>query len=257
MVYIHSIEPPRLSKLFAKCFSYIDSPDSRKLIVKELSEFFKERERCSKCLEEYNHGAKDESEAIAEVFEELTRRQIDEALRMLLDELHSKGIYLTGGQLSALTRYDMPDDIREKLCGLKAYKVAALPEAERLPEQDAAALFAGLRESGFVKCEMSDFLAHFAKEEKYGSPITWTGTPAQLAYFIYSYCRRIMGPRAAINRVSAFCRIFDIEDKVRRNTIQPYLFDFRNGKKKTCRGGKKIDTVFNALQGLNMKAEAR
>lgn len=256
-----------VAKVFAECFSYIDSPGGSGLIVRELSVFFKERERCSKRLDECNREAKEISgkrgkkiEADAHACAELIR-DIDEALRVLLNEMASNGVYLTGGQLSALTRYYMPADIREKLCDLKINKKATLPEAERLSEQDAAALFTGLRESGFIGGKMSDFMAYFARgqseEEKYCPSITWKGTLSQLAYLIYRYCGQIKGLGAPINREKAFCRIFGITDKSRASTMRPYLFDFRTGKKKTCRGGKKIDDVFNALPAFSKSTEAR
>ena len=48
-----------VAKVFAECFSYINSPGGSGLIVRELSVFFKERERCSKHLDECNREAKE------------------------------------------------------------------------------------------------------------------------------------------------------------------------------------------------------
>lgn len=253
-------QEPHPARIFAECFSFLDSPGSRKIIADELGKFLKEREVY---LNEFNKLLEEDAAALS-----LLMWEIERAFCTVLDELHSKGIALNGWQVSRLSKYDMPDEIKAKINLLKRETHKVIPEAERLTTQDAAALFYGLHKSKFIEGEKAEFIAHFAKglpeEEKYGLLITWKGTKAQLAYFIHLYSLFVSTkPGTTINREKAFCRIFGIDDKTRKNTIRPCLSELHKGyyyksagmKYRECRGGKKIEDIFNTLPSLTANAE--
>lgn len=203
---------------------------------------------------------------------ENTTQEIKAEIRMLnrfacqlCSALYSEGITLTGGQISRLTRLGMSKSVRAKLDLLKKDKIAVLPQEERLTEQDAAAMFAGLAQKGLITGEKSDFIDYFGQghteaAKRLKRALSWRGTMAQLAYLIARYSQITLtqtGEKGTPTyRIKAFCRVFGIDERTRVNVLGPYLSDFHANYRSTCKGSTEIAAVFNALPCLNTNAEA-
>lgn len=269
MIYTSSLGT-RAAKIFAECFLFLDSPGSRKILVGELEKFLKEREVY---LNDFSRIINEAKEAEEEEREEqslgvqLLMWEAEMSFCKVLDELHSKGVTLNSWQVSRLSRYDMPEEIKAKINLLKEETPRFISEDERLSTPDAEALFTGLHNGGFIKGRKSDFMAHFAKgktefAKRYALVIEWLGTASQFAYFMHRYSQFVStGQGTAINREKAFCRIFGIDDKTRRNTIRPYLSEYHKEyyyksagmKCRKCRGGKEIEDILNTLPSRNIR----
>lgn len=201
-----------------------------------------------------------------------TTQEIKAKIRMLnrfacqlCSALYSEGITLTGGQISRLTRLGMPKSVKAWLDLLKEDKIAVLPQEERLTEQDAAAMFDGLAQKGFITGEKSDFIDYFGQghaeaTKRLKRALSWRGTMAQLAYLIARYSQIALmqtGEKGTpIYREKAFCRAFGIDERTRANVLRPYLSDFHANYRSTCKGSAEIASVFNALPCLNTNTEA-
>ena len=201
-----------------------------------------------------------------------TTQEIKAKIRMLnrfacqlCSALYSEGITLTGGQISRLTRLEMPKSVRARLDFLKKDKIAILPQKERLTEQDASAMFDGLAQKGLITGEKSDFIDYFGQghteaAKRLKRALSWRGTMAQLAYLIARYSQITLmqtGEKGTPTyRIKAFCRIFGIDERIRVNVLGPYLSDFHANYRSTCKGSAEIASVFNALPYLNTNAEA-
>lgn len=203
---------------------------------------------------------------------ENTTKEIKAEIRMLnrfacqlCSALYLEGITLTGGQISRLTRLGMSKSVRVRLDLLKKDKIAVLPQEERLTEQDAAAMFDGLAQKGFITGEKSDFIDYFGQghteaAKRLKRALSWRGTMAQLAYLIARYSQIALmqtGEKGTpIYREKAFCRAFGIDERTQANVLRPYLSDFHANYRSTCKGSAEIASVFNALPCLNTNAEA-
>lgn len=265
---------PLTAEIFAKCFSFLDSPGSRKIVADELEKFLKEHEACLNDFKKLTREAREAEEegrkkSLEEesIFFTFAIMDIERPFCEVLDELHSKGVTLNSWQVSRLSRYDMPEEIKAKINLLKEETPRFIPEGERLSTPDAEALFTGLHNGGFINGEKSDFMAHFAKgttelAKRYALVIEWLGKTSQLAYFIHLYSRLVNhNPGTATNREKAFCRIFGIDDKTLKNTIRPYLSEYHKEyyykiagmKCRKCRGGKEIEDILNTLPNRNVR----
>lgn len=203
---------------------------------------------------------------------ENTTQEIKAKIRMLnrfacqlCSALYSKGITLTGGQISWLTSLGVPKSVKSWLDLLKEDKIAVLPQEERLTEQDASAMFDGLAQKGLITGEKSDFIDYFGQghteaAKRLKRALSWRGTMAQLAYLIARYSQITLMQTeekgTPTYRIKAFCRVFGIDERTRVNVLGPYLSDFHANYRSTCKGSAEIASVFNALLCLNTNAEA-
>lgn len=166
------------------------------------------------------------------------------------------GITLSGGEISALKRQNLPEALAADLDRLKRAKASTIPAKERLNEVEAAALFEGLAGKGLISGDYGTFCYYLGnpstrRGKRPKNALSWNGTAAQFAYFIDQFSgyqgKRNAG-RQTPWRIKALCEAFGIDERRRLNVIIPALTDKR---KKTTRGGEQIAAIFNALPGLN------
>ncbi len=189
---------------------------------------------------------------------EATARRIKDKIKLLNSffvsicvNLYDYGLYLSGGEISNLTRLGMPERSRHALRLIKRGKISVLPESEKVSDDTAAALYEKLTRSGLISGSYSDFCAVMGecKAPPTKTPKTalkWTGTLAQFAYFVWRYtCLTQNDGAGYIIREKAFCIAFGYDDTQRLNVIRPYLSDIRNGKE--VKGGDDIAAIFDNL----------
>ena len=167
--------------------------------------------------------------------------------------LAEAGETFTGGELSQARR-GLPAELSEALDGLKA---VALPDAERLTEEDTAALYEGLTREGLISGPLRTFSHHLGrlstrKPKGPESALSWTGSRALFAYFVWRFSLYTQpGGLGYTIREQALCSAFCIDERTRRNTIRPTLSDLRqDGSQLPIQGREAIDRVFSALPGF-------
>ena len=169
--------------------------------------------------------------------------------------LDAEGLTLTGGEISALARQGLPEHLAAEL---DAIKRAAIPRAERLGADDAAALWDGLTRQGLISGTAATFAYYLGqlsnrKPQGQEKALCWRGTDALFCYFAWRLSMYMQ--RAALGytiREKALCRAFGISEEKRRNTIRPYLSDMRQEETRhKPKGSAGIDALFNTLPGLN------
>ena len=159
----------------------------------------------------------------------------------------------TGGEISQVRR-GLPAELAEALGALKR---TALPEGERLTQEDTAALFEGLRSAGLVSGSLAAFAYHLGplsnrKPKGPESALSWAGRPTLFAFFAWRFALYTQGP-GYTNRAQALCAAFGIDERSRRNTILPVLADLRPAERPDIEGSEAIDKIFQALPGFGAK----
>ena len=159
----------------------------------------------------------------------------------------------TGGEISQVRR-GLPAELVEALEELKR---VALPDGERLTEEDTAALFEGLRSAGLVSGSLAAFAYHLgplSTRKPIGpeSALSWAGGPTLFAFFAWRFALYTQGP-GYTNRAQALCAAFGIDARTRRNTILPVLADLRPAERPDIEGSETIDKIFQALPGFSTK----
>ena len=89
--------------------------------------------------------AKEEEQRVKE-----TITALDALFCEICRALDAEGLTLTGGQISALKRAGLPDALAEELETIKGVHLASIPEAERLEDESAAALYKELTRQGLI-----------------------------------------------------------------------------------------------------------
>jgi hypothetical protein len=146
--------------------------------------------------------------------------------------LDAEGLTLTGGQISALKRAGLPDALAEELETIKGVHLASIPEAERLGDESATALYKELTLQGLISGPYAAFSYYLVqvtqgKQKAPGEGLKWTGNKAEFAYFarLFSEFTQPGGMGQPYIREKALCRAFGLDDRQRVNTIRPYLSD--------------------------------
>lgn len=170
--------------------------------------------------------------------------------------LDAEGLTLTGGQISALKRAGLPDALAEELETIKRGHLASIPEAERLEDKSATALYKELTRQGLISgpyAAFSYYLGQVAQEKKKapGEGLKWTGNKAEFAYFAQCFAYHTQGAvwGQPYIREKALCRAFGFDDRQRVNSIRPYLSD-----QHTPKTSAKIDKAFAAAGSAKNEA---
>lgn len=170
--------------------------------------------------------------------------------------LDAEGLTLTGGQISALKRAGLPDALAEELETIKRGHLASIPEAERLEDKSATALYKELTRQGLISgpyAAFSYYLGQVTQEKKKapGEGLKWTGNKAEFAYFAQCFAYHTQGAvwGQPYIREKALCRAFGFDDRQRVNSIRPYLSD-----QHTPKTSAKIDKAFAAAGSAKNEA---
>ena len=172
--------------------------------------------------------------------------------------LDAEGLTLTGGQISALKRAGLPDALAEELETIKRGHLASIPEAERLEDESAIALYKELTSQGLISGPYAAFSYYLGqitlgKQKAPGEGLKWMGNEAEFAYFALLFSEFTQGAvlGTPLKRRKALCRAFGFDDKQRVNTIGPYLSD----KHKPITRAK-IEAAFAAARSAKNEAPA-
>lgn len=184
--------------------------------------------------------------------------ELDALFVELCRALDAEGLTLTGGQISALKRAGLPDALAEELEAIKGEHLASIPEAERLEDRNAAALYEELTRQGLICGPYTAFAYHLGqvtrgKQEAPAEGLKWTGNKAEFAYFarLFSEFTQPVGMGQPYIREKALCRAFGFDDRQRVNTIRPYLSDQHKP-----RTSAKIEAAFAAARRVKNEALA-
>ena len=166
--------------------------------------------------------------------------------------LDAEGLTLTGGQISALKRAGLPEELET----IKRGHLASIPEAERLEDKSATALYKELTRQGLISgpyAAFSYYLGQVTQEKKKapGEGLKWTGNKAEFAYFAQCFAYHTQGAvwGQPYIREKALCRAFGFDDRQRVNSIRPYLSD-----QHTPKTSAKIDKAFAAAGSAKNEA---
>ena len=172
--------------------------------------------------------------------------------------LDAEGLTLTGGQISALKRAGLPDALAEELETIKGVHLASIPEAERLGDESATALYKELTRRGLISGPYAAFSYYLGqvtqgKQKAPGEGLKWTGNKAEFAYFarLFSEFTQPGGKGQPYIREKALCRAFGFDDRRRVNTIRPYLSDQHKPRTRA-----KIEAAFAAARSAKNEALA-
>lgn len=230
-------------------------------IVEELSAILRRRNELQADTERLARFYERDSSATEFVdLSRTTRNNICKELDALFVELCSalgaEGLTLTGGQISALKRAGLPDALAEELDAIKGEHLASIPEAERLEDGSAAALYEELTRQGLISGPYAAFSYYLGQvtQGKQKAPregLKWAGNKAEFAYFarLFSEFTQPGGIGQPYIREKALCRAFGFDDRQRVNSIRPYLSDQHTPK---TRG--KIDEAFAAARRETVEA---
>lgn len=197
--------------------------------------------------------AKEEEQRVKE-----TIAALDALFCEICRALDAEGLTLTGGQISALKRAGLPDALAEELETIKREHLASIPEAERLGDESATALYKELTRRGLISGPHAAFSYYLGqvtqgKQKAPGEGLKWTGNKAEFAYFAQCFAYHTqpggMGPPRP--REKALCRAFGFDDKRRVNTIGKYL-----SKRHKPRTRAKIEAAFAAARRAKNEALA-
>lgn len=187
--------------------------------------------------------AKEEEQRVKE-----TITALDALFCEICRALDAEGLTLTGGQISALKRAGLPDALAEELETIKREHLASIPEAERLKDESAAALYKELTRRGLISGSYAAFSYYLGqvtrgKRKAPGEGLKWTGNEAEFAYFAqrFAYYTQPGGMGQPYIREKPLCRAFGFDDKRRGNTIRKYL-----SKRHEPRTSAKIEAAFAA-----------
>lgn len=202
-----------------------------------------------------------EAEKAAQAEAENTRVEVEaviSALDLLFCEicraLDFEGLSITSGEISALKRYTIPQRLAVELDTIKRGKIATIPQAERLNDEDAAALYESLTRAGLISGPLEAFIYHLGqvstpKPKHPNTGLSWLGTAAQFAFFAWRFSIYAMqpGPFGYAIRRKALYLAFGIDQRKARNVIDPYISDFRGGSRDSCKGSEQINSIFETL----------
>lgn len=202
-----------------------------------------EREQRETWRAQADKDAKEEEQRVKE-----TITALDALFCEICRALDAEGLTLTGGQISVLKRAGLPDALAEELETIKGVHLASIPEAERLEDESATALYKELTRQGLISGPYAAFSYYLGqvtqgKQKAPGEGLKWTGNKAEFAYFarLFSEFTQPGWMGQPYNREKALCRAFDFDDRQRVNSIRPYLSD-----QHTPKTSAKIDKAFAA-----------
>ena len=152
----------------------------------------------------------------------------------------------------------MPDALAEELEAIKRGHLASIPEAERLEDKSATALYEELTRLGLISGPYAAFSYYLGqvtqgKQKAPGDGLKWTGNIAEFAYFarLFSEFTQPGGMGQPYIREKALCQAFGFDDRRRVNTIRPYLSDQHKP-----RTSAKIEEAFAAAWRVKNEALA-
>lgn len=209
-----------------------------------------------------------EAEKAAQAEAEITRIRVEAVISSLdflfceiCRALDYEGLSITSGEISALKRYAIPQRLAVELDSIKRGKIATIPQAERLSVEDAAALYESLTREGFISGTLETFIYHFGqlstpKQKRQNTGLSWLGKDAQFAFFAWRLSIYMQpGPYGYAIRRKALYLAFGIDQRKARNVIDPYIADFRGGKRGSCKGSEQIKNIFESLPGTKRQEE--
>ena len=212
-----------------------------------------EREQRETWRAQADKDAKEEEQRVKE-----TIAALDALFCKICRALDAEGLTLTGGQISALKRAGLPDALAEELETIKGVHLASIPEAERLEDKSATALYKELTRQGLISGPYAAFSYYMGqvthgKQKTQGEGLKWTGNKAEFAYFarLFSEFTQPGGKGQPYIREKALCRAFGFDDRRRVNTIRPYLSDQHKPRTRA-----KIEAAFAAARSANNEALA-
>ena len=185
-----------------------------------------------------------------------TIKALDTLFHKLCRALEANGLALTGGQISELKRAGVPDTWAADLEKIKKGRRASIPEAERLTEAEATALYNELARQGLISGPYTALVYHLGqvtgKAPKVPTEgLKWTGNKSEFAYFMRRFSDYTQYGRGTI-REKALCAAFGFDERARLNSIRPYLADEgaarARDKEWKPRTGSKIDAAFAAAE---------
>ena len=198
--------------------------------------------------------AKDAKEEEKRVKETITA--LDALFCEICRSLDAEGLTLTGGQISALKRAGLPDALAEELETIKRVHLVIIPEAERLEDKSATALYEELTRQGLISGPYAVFSYYLGqvtqgKQKAPADGLKWTGNIAEFAYFarLFSEFTQPGGMGQPYIREKALCQAFGLNDRQRVNTMRPYLSDQHKP-----RTSAKIEAAFAAARRVKNKA---
>lgn len=204
-----------------------------------------EREQRETWRAQADKDAKEEEQRVKE-----TITALDALFCEICRALDAEGLTLTGGQISVLKRAGLPDALTEELETIKGVHLASIPEAERLEDESAAALYKELTRQGLISGPYAAFSYYLGKvirgkRKSPGECLKWMGNEAEFAYFAQCYAYHTQGAvlGTLLVRQKALCRAFGFDDKRRVNTIGKYLSNWHEPRTRA-----KIDKAFAAAR---------
>ena len=251
----------KFAKDWAKGLATLKDKAAPGQIVEELSAILRRRNELQEDAERLARFYEGDSSATE--FVDLSRKtrndvcaEFDALFVELCRALDAEGLTLTGGQISALKRAGLPDALTEELETIKGVHLASIPEAERLEDESAAALYKELTRQGLISGSYAAFSYYLGKvirgkRKSPGEGLKWMGNEAEFAYFAQCFAYHTQGAvsRTLLVRRIALCRAFGFDYKQRVNSIRPYLSDQHTPK---TRG--KIDEAFAAARRGKVEA---
>lgn len=195
--------------------------------------------------------AKEEEQRVKE-----TIAALDALFCEICRALDAEDLTLTGGQISAIKRAGLPDALMGELEAIKRGHLASIPEAERLKDESAAALYNELTRQGLISGSYAAFSCYLGqvtrgKRKAPGKDLKWMGKEAEFAYFAQRFTYHTQGAilGTPIVRQKALCRAFGFDDKRRVNTIGKYI-----SIRHKPRTSAKIEAAFAAARSAENEA---
>ena len=253
----------KFAKDWAKGLATLKDKAAPGQIVEELSAILRRRNEKQEDAERLTRFYEGDNSATD--FVDLSRKlyndicaELDALFCEICRALNAEGLTLTGGQISALKRAGLPDALAEELETIKRVHLVIIPEAERLKDESAAALYNELIRQGLISGPYAAFSYYLGrvtqgKQKAPGEGLKWTGNKAEFAYFarLFSEFTQPGGMGQPYIREKALCRAFCLDDRQRVNTIRPYLSDQHKP-----RTSAKIEAAFAAAWMVKNEALA-
>lgn len=251
----------KFAKDWAKGLATLADKAAPGQIVEELSAILRRRNELQADTERLARFYERDSSATEFVDLSRTTRnnicvELDALFIELCRALGAEGLTLTGGQISALKRAGLPDALAEELDAIKGEHLASIPEAERLEDGSAAALYEELTRQGLISGPYAAFSYYLGqvtqgKQKAPREDLKWAGNKAEFAYFarLFSEFTQPGGIGQPYIREKALCRAFGFDDRQRVNSIRPYLSD-----QHTPKTSAKIDKAFAAAGSAKNEA---
>lgn len=253
----------KFAKDWAKGLATLKDEAAPGQIVEELSAILRRRNEKQEDAERLTRFYEGDNSATK--FVDLSRKlyndvcaELDALFCEICRALDAEGLTLTGGQISALKRLGLPDALAEELKTIKRGHLASIPEAERLEDESAIALYKELTRQGLISgtyAAFSYYLGQVTREKRKapGEGLKWTGKEAEFAYFARCFTYHTQGAvlGTPLVRQKPLCRAFGFDDKRRVNTIGKYL-----SKRHEPRTSAKIEAAFAAARSAKNEAPA-